>query len=278
MSERKSCRLAGVSRCAFRYARRRRAYDERVAARVVELSRGHPRYGYRRVHALLVREGWPVNEKRVHRIRKQEGLSLPLRRPKRRAYGPKGQTLHKATHTGHVWSYDFIEDRTVSGNKLRILTVLDEFTRECLAVRVERSLPARKVTQTLEWLFLLRGAPEHIRSDNGPEFVAKAVQEFVSARGSTTLYITPGSPWENGHVESFFGKLRDECLNREWFASGREAQLIAEDWRVEYNQHRPHSSLGYQTPAEFAARSERLRRASPSSGPPNADSAPILSL
>jgi len=278
MSERKSCRLAGVSRSAFRHERRRRADEVRLVARVLELSRGHPRYGYRRVHALLRREGWTVNEKRVHRVRKQEGLSLALRRPKRRAYGPRGETLHKATHTGHVWSYDFLDDRTVNGNKLRVLTVLDEFTRECMAIRVERSLPARKVIETLEWLFLLHGAPEHIRSDNGPEFVAKAVQEFVSRRGCRTLYITPGSPWENGHVESFHGKLRDECLNRELFLSGREAQLIVEDWRVEYNQHRPHSSLGYQTPAEFAARSERLRRASPSSGPPNADSAPILSL
>jgi transposase InsO family protein len=212
------------------------------------------RYGYRRIAVLLRREGWKVNRKRVHRIWKAEGLSLPLRRPRRRRVGSVGEIVNKAEYPNHVWSYDFAEDRTERGGKLRILAIIDEYTRECLAIRVAPSIPALAVVGVLEWLFLTRGVPKFLRSDNGPEFVAKAVCRWLETSGCQTLFITPGSPWENGYIESFFDKLRDECLNREVFRNGREAQAIVENWRQEYNNYRPHSSLDYLTPVEFARR------------------------
>ena len=159
-----------------------------------------------------------------------------------------------ASYPNHVWSYDFVEDRTERGGKLRILAIIDEYTRECLAIRVEPSIPASVVIEVLEWLFLTRGVPKYLRSDNGPEFVARAVCQWLKESGCQTLFITPGSPWENGYIESFNDKLRDECLNREIFRNGQEAQAIVETWRQEYNNYRPHSSLGYLTPAEFARR------------------------
>ena len=161
--------------------------------------------------------------------------------------------IHQARYPNHVWSYDFLEDRTEQGGKIRILTVLDEFTRESLEIRVERSIPSARVIDTLEWLGLVRGLPAHIRSDNGPEFVAKEVRKWLRGKGCQTIYINPGSPWENPYIESFNGKLRTECLNRHAFANGREAQEIVTNWRDEYNKYRPHSSLGYQTPEEFAS-------------------------
>ncbi len=195
-----------------------------------------------------------MNRKRVHRIWKAEGLSLPLRRPRRRRIGPAGEIVNKAKYPNHVWSYDFVEDRTERGGKLRILAIIDEYTRECLAIRIAPSIPASVVVGVLEWLFLTRGVPKYIRSDNGPEFVARAVCQWLGSCGCQTLFINPGSPWENGYIESFFDKLRDECLNREVFRNGREAQAIVENWRQEYNNYRPHSSLDYLTPAEFARR------------------------
>jgi len=165
-----------------------------------------------------------------------------------------GEIVNKAGYPNHVWSYDFVEDRTERGGKLRILAIIDEYTRECLAIRVAPSIPASAVIETLEWLFLMRGVPKYIRSDNGPEFVSRAVCQWLETSGCQTLFITPGSPWENGYIESFFDKLRDECLNREVFRNGREAQVIVENWRQEYNNYRPHSSLDYLTPAEFARR------------------------
>src|SRR5690606_11343380 len=179
-------------------------------------------------------------------------LALKRKRPKRRHYGPPSEVVQKAERPKHVWTYDFLEDRTERGGKLRILTVLDEFTRECLAIRVEPSIGSQRVIDILEWLFMLHGAPEYLRSDNGPEFIAKALQSWLEARGAKTLYITPGSPWENPYIESFNGTLRDECLNMNLFTNGRHAQDVTEAWRREYNELRPHSSLGYQTPAEFA--------------------------
>ncbi len=168
--------------------------------------------------------------------------------------GPVGELINKAEYPNHVWSYDFVEDRTERGGKLRILAIIDEYTRECLAIRVAPSIPASAVIETLEWLFLTRGIPKFLRSDNGPEFVARAVCQWLGSSGCQTLFINPGSPWENGYIESFFDKLRDECLNREVFRNGREAQAIVENWGQEYNNYRPHSSLDYLAPAEFARR------------------------
>jgi len=166
-----------------------------------------------------------------------------------------GEIINKAEYPNHVWSYDFVEDRTEKGGKLRILAIIDEYTRECLAIKVAPSIPSSAVVGVLEWLFLTRGVPKYLRSDNGPEFVAKAVCQWLETSGCQTLFITPGSPWENGYIESFFDKLRDECLNREVFQNGKEAQTIVEAWRQEYNpskKDRPHSSLDYLTPSEFA--------------------------
>jgi putative transposase len=230
------------------------ADEPELRERIRGLARAHPREGYRRVWARLRRRGRRVNKKRVHRLWKAEGLPLPRRRKRRRRRGAKGPVVGRAEYPGHVWSYDIIEDRTDRGGKLRMLCVVDEYTRECLAIRVERSITGAIVAETLEWLFLVHRRPAYIRSDNGGEFIAGVVQKWLEAAGCGTLYITPGSPWENPYIESFQGKLRDECLNREVFYNGREAQVIVEEWRREYNGNRPHSSLGYLTPAEFAAR------------------------
>ena len=251
-SQRRSCKALGLSRSVTRY-KSRRGSDEALTAKIKEIALKKRRYGSKRVHQELLRQGVLVNHKRVHRIWKAEGLSLRRRRPKKRSYGPKGEVKLKAQHPGHVWTYDFVEDRTVVGGKLRTLTVLDEFTRISLAIVVERHIPSSKVIETLKWLFLVHGAPEHIRSDNGPEFIAKALQQWLAESGSKTIYITPGSPWENPFIESFNGKFRDECLNMELFASLKEARIVIEDWRQEYNENRIHSSLGYLTPLEFAA-------------------------
>jgi len=168
-----------------------------------------------------------------------------------------GEIVNKAEHRNHVWSYDFLEDRTEGGRKLRILVVIDEYTRECLAIRVAPSMSALGVIDVLEWLFMVHGVPKYLRSDNGPEFVAKAVRQWLEGTGCQTLFIEPGSPWENGYVESFIDKLRDECLNREIFRNGKEAQEIMEAWRQEYNNYRPHSSLGYLTPTEYAKQCQK---------------------
>jgi len=192
-----------------------------------------------------------VNRKRVYRIWKVEGLNLPLRRPRRRRIGPVGEIVNKAEYPNHVWSYDFLEDRTEHGGKLRILVIIDEYTRECLAIRIAPSIPASVVVEVLEWLFLTRGVPKYIRSDNGPEFVVRAVCQWLGSCNCQTLFINPGSPWENGYIEGFIDKLRDECLNREISRNGKEAQAIVENRRQEYNNYRPHSSLDYQTPGEF---------------------------
>jgi transposase InsO family protein len=252
-SRRRAGMVVGLARSSAAYQPKGRAGDAELVEAVRAQAREHPTYGYRRVTAVLRREGATVNHKRVHRIWQAEGLQLPRRRPRKRRYGPKGEVIQKATHPNHVWSYDFVEDRTEKGGKLRILSILDEYTRECLSLRVDRSLSSTRVLECLEWLFLLRGAPAHIRSDNGPEFIATAVQDWLATRRCGTIYITPGSPWENPYIESFIGKLREECLNRYLFGNGREAQHIIEAWRQEYNALRPHSALGYLTPAEFAA-------------------------
>jgi transposase InsO family protein len=222
---------------------------------MVALASRFGRYGYRRVTALLRQEGWRVNHKRVERLWRQEGLKVPAKQPKRgRLWLADGSIVRRrAEHRDHVWSYDFVFDRTADGRKLRLLTIVDEHTRECLAIDVARRLNSEDVLTRLAELFVRRGVPVHIRSDNGPEFTAKAVRRWLKRLGVQTLFIEPGSPWENGYVESFNGKLRDECLNLERFDTLLEAQVLVERWRCEYNQLRPHSSLGYRPPAPEAA-------------------------
>jgi transposase InsO family protein len=230
------------------------AEREALVSRIVELAAKYGRYGYRRITALLKNEGWQVNHKRVERIWRTEELKVPKRQPKRgRLWLNDGSCARlRPGHKDHVWSYDFMAARTGDGRAFRILNILDEYTRECLRVLVKRKIGFQDVLDQLYMLFLLRGVPEHIRSDNGGEFTARGVREWLSELGVRTLFIQPGSPWENGYIESFNGKLRDELLNREVFTTLREAAVLIESWRREYNQVRPHSSLGYRPPAPEA--------------------------
>ena len=223
----------------------------RLERRIQALSWKHPRYGYRLITELLRREGWKVNRKRVQRIRRRNDLQVVERACKiRRARPPQAERV-RATKPNEVWSYDFVHDRLENGMGLKMLTVLDEFTRECLGLLVERSITAAGVIGFLEVLMLERGAPENVRSDNGPEFVAEALKQWAGKERIALNYIEPGSPWENGKVESFHDKFRDGCLNREVFGNLLEAKVLVEEWRRQYNEERPHSSLGYQTPQEF---------------------------
>lgn len=251
-SERKACQLVGIARSSHRYQTKAAGDEKELRAKIHQVANNNQAYGYRLVTGTIRNQGWLVNHKRVHRIWQEEGLQQPRRKPRKRTYGPKGEVKQKATHINHVWSYDFVQDRTEKGQKLRILAVLDEYTRESLAIQVARSITAQDVLHLLDWLFLVRGTPEHIRSDNGPEFVANAVQDWLAQRDCQTIYITPGSPWENPYIESFFATLRRECLDRYLFINSREAQEIIEAWRHEYNRYRPHSSLDYVAPNTFA--------------------------
>ncbi len=257
-SERSACQLVGISRSSARYHPKERTEEAVFKLKVRELANKHPNYGYRRITAVLRREGSGVNHKRVQRIWKAEGLQLPRRKPRKRRYGPKGEVIHKAQYRNHVWSYDFLEEHTVKGKRLRILAVIDEFTRECLALLVDRSITSDKVVDLLDWLFLVYGSPQHLRSDNGPELVAHKVQDWLADKNCQTIYITPGSPWENPYIESFIGKFRKECLDRYLFFNLREPRSIMEDWQDEYNHYRPHSALGYMTPAAFNAQHARI--------------------
>jgi transposase InsO family protein len=225
--------------------------EARLTADIIELAKRYGRYGYRRITALLRGAGWTVNRKRVERIWRREGLKVPQRQPKRgRLWLADGSRIRlRPERPNHVWAYDFVEDRTRDGRKFRMLCVVDEFTREALAIRVARRLTSSDVIDVLADLFMAGGAPTHIRSDQGPEFVAAAVKAWIEGVGAKTAYIEKASPWENGYVESFNGKLRDELLNGEVFNTLREAQVLIEDWRRHYNRVRPHSSLGYRPPA-----------------------------
>ena len=254
VSERRACRVLNQARSTQRRPVKVRDDEDRLTGRILQLAACYGRYGYRRITALLCHEGWRVNHKRVERIWRQEGLKVPRRQPKRgRLWLNDGSCVRRRPECrNHVWSYDFLFDRTRDGRPVKILSVLDEYSRECLALRVGRTIRSEDVLETLDELFMIRGVPDYIRSDNGPEFVAVAVREWFSTLGVKPLYIEPGSPWENGYVESFNGKLRDELLNGELFDTLLEAKVLIENWRMEYNTVRPHSSLGYRPPAPEA--------------------------
>ena len=254
VSERKVCRALEQPRSTQRYVSRRPNDEDSLTLRVVELAGQYGRYGYRRITALLQQEGWRVNHKRVERLWRREGLKVPAKQPKRgRLWLNDGSCLRlKPEFPNHVWSYDFVLERTQDGRAFRILNVIDEYTRECLAVKVKRHLDHEDVQECLTELFCERSVPVHLRSDNGPEFIANALREWLNKLSVKPLFIEPGSPWENGYVESFNGKMRDELLNREIFYTLKEAQVLIARWREEYNHFRPHSSLGYRPPAPQA--------------------------
>ena len=254
VSERFACKVLGQHRSTQRKKPHCRADEDALTADIIRLASRYGRYGYRRITAMLRSEGWTVNAKRVERIWRREGLKVPQKQPKRgRLWLKDGSCIRlRPEHPNHVWSYDFVEGRTHNGRKFRMLNIIDEFTRECLAIRIDRKLNSTDVIDALSDLFILRGVPGHVRSDNGPEFIAKAVREWIAAVGAKTAFIEPGSPWENGYCESFNSKLRDELLNGEIFYSLAEAKVIIEAWRRYYNTERPHSSLGYKPPAPEA--------------------------
>ena len=254
VSERRACLLLEQARSTQRRSRRAPDDEPRLMQRLVELATQYGRYGYRRITALLKGEGWQVNHKRVERLWRREGLKVPQRQPKRRRLwlGDGSCIRLRPAYRDHVWSYDFMAGRTSDGRPLRLLTLLDEFSRECLAIDVGRQLSSDDILERLTQLFTLRGAPVHLRSDNGGEFTATVVRGWLERVEVRTLYIEPGSPWENGYIESFNGKLRDELLNGEVFDTLLEAKVLVERWRRHYNEHRPHSSLGYRPPAPEA--------------------------
>ena len=253
-----ACRALGIARSTFYHAPKPGATSRKLRREIIALSRKHPRYGYRRITALLRRAGRQVNAKRVQRVRYQEGFQVSRRQRRSRRVGLSTAERQRATRVNDVWSWDFVTDQTENGSHFRILTLIDEHSRVCLATHAGWSIRAVDVITVVEAAFVRYGRPRHLRSDNGPEFIAYAIQDWLAASAVKTLYIKPGSPWENGHIESFHDKLRGECLNRELFGSLLEAQIILEQWRTEYNDERPHSSLRYQTPSEYARRAAAL--------------------
>ena len=259
VSQRRACRALGLHRSGVRYAPARADEGAELARRIEELAGLHPRYGYRRIWALLRREGRAVNEKAVHRLWKRAGLKLAGPRAVARPRPPHGRDangchLRPSRGKDDVWTWDFIFDNTADGRPLKWLSLIDEYTRECLALEARRRMTAEEVREVFEGVMARRGAaPRRVRSDNGPEFIAQAVRSHLESCGSGTLHVAPGSPWQNGYAESFHSKLRDEFLELEEFESPAQAQALADLWREEYNTERPHSSLDYLTPAEFSA-------------------------
>jgi transposase InsO family protein len=261
LTERHACRIVGQPRGTQRYTTIVRADEDGLTGAIISLASQYGRYGYRRITSLLADAGWQVGCDRVQRIWRREGLKVPRKqKPRGRLWLNDGSCIRlRPLHRNHVWSYDFVEAHTHDGRKLRLLTLIDEFTRECLAIRVARRINSFGVIETMADAMLERGVPEHIRSDNGAEMTAKVVRSWLANLGAQTLYIEPGSPWENGYCESFNGKLRDECLNGEIFYSLKEATVVIEQWRKHYNTCRPHSSLGYRPPAPQTTAPEILR-------------------
>jgi putative transposase len=247
-----ACRAMELGRSSYYRPVRLSLTRRRMHRAVLKLSEAHPRYGYRRITALLRREGLTINAKRVQRLRRMEGLQVRQRQRRMRRMGLQQSDRLRASEARQVWSWDFVEDQTENGTRFRILTLLDEYTRECLAVHAAWSIRAVDAITVIEAAIARYGAPQHLRSDNGSEFIAYAIQDWLKEREIKTLYIKPGSPWENGHIESFHDKLRGEFLNRELFGTLAEARILLEGWRMEYNERRPHSSLAYRTPAEYA--------------------------
>lgn len=250
VSERRACRAFNMNRNVMRYTKRRLDDEDKLRSDICRLALQYSRYGYRRITALLNVEGWHVNHKRVERIWREEGLKVLQKQKKRkRLYLNDGSCIRLRPHwRNHVWSYDFVADRLSNGKPMRMLTVIDEYSRECLAIHVKNKLKSDDVLEVLTKLFTMHGLPDYIRSDNGSEFTAKLLQDWLHKLKVKTAFIEPGSPWENGYNESFNGRLRDECLNGEMFYNIREAQVIIEDWRRHYNHIRPHSALGYKPP------------------------------
>lgn len=256
ISERRACRVLNQPRSTQRYRPRENRFERSLVAEILKLVKKHPRYGYRRTSVLLRREGWRVNHKRICRLWRLEGLQVPQKQRKKRRLGDGANACHRlrAEYPNHVWSYDFLFERTEDGRPLKLLTVIDEFTRRSLVIEVRRSFCHLDVIDTLTGLFRQFGTPRCIRSDNGSELIAAELRKWLRQSRVGTLYIEPGAPWENGYSESFHSRLRDELLNGELFYSLEEAQMLVEEWRREYNERRPHSALGYQTPAAYAAR------------------------
>jgi transposase InsO family protein len=256
VSERSACRATSQPRSTQRYKAQQRSGEKKLIDRMRELALRHPRYGYRRIAVLLCEEGFEVNRKRVHRLWRKEGLKVPQKQHKRGRIrdGSSDNACHRrrAVRRDQVWSFDFCFDRTVENRPLKIFSVLDEFTRRCLAIVVQRNMTGGDVVKVLEKLIQGHGAPEHLRCDNGPEFACAALRRWVSESKVSTLYIAPGSPWENGYAESYHARLRDELLDREEFGTLDQARGMLEIWRQEYNTERPHSALGYMTPQVFA--------------------------
>jgi len=250
LSTRRACALLSVARSTLGYQSRLAAKDAPVVAAMRDLSAQYPRFGYRRIHVLLERRGHAMSPDRAHRLWRQAGLQVPRRRPRRKISTGRPRPL-PPTGIGHVWTYDFVFDACANGQQLKCLTVLDEYSRECLAIDVAGGIRSGRVIEVLTQLISIHGPPRYIRSDNGPEFVARAILRWVSQANIETAYIDPGKPWQNAAGESFNGKFRDECLSLEWFRNRIDAKIVIEGWRRHYNETRPHSSLGYLTPAEF---------------------------
>jgi len=249
---RRACHYLGLHRSTYRYRPRQPLPQQiQLYQRIVALSWHYPRYGYRRIRALLAQEGWLVSRKQVQRIRRKEGLKVRPKPQRMRRQGVSTGLPTQATHRNHVWTWDFIFDRTDKGSTLKMLTMLDEYTRQCLAIRVERQIRSDQVLATLWQAMIQYGIPQHIRSDNGTEFIAGKIQRWLRENQIKTLYIEPDSPWQNGYIESFHSRFRDECLNREWLLNLREARVVIEDWRLLYNTERPHSRLGYLSPEDY---------------------------
>ena len=252
LSRRRACALLSVARSTLGYTSRLAPRDAPVVQAMRELAAQYPRYGYRRIRIFLARRGHVMSADRAHRLWRQSGLQVPRRRPRRRVAAGRPRPL-PPTAQNHVWAYDFLFDACADGRTLKCLTVVDEFTRECLAIDVAGSIRSARVIEVLSQLVSVHGAPRYLRSDNGPEFVATAILRWVQSADIDTAFIDPGKPWQNGTDESFNGKFRDECLTVEWFRNRSEARVGIEQWRRHYNEVRPHMSLGYQTPAEFKA-------------------------